>query len=221
MANIHFGRIGDIWKHLPLAEILAIEQPEQFWESHAGSAQYGLTPSLERDYGVMYFLKHAPQSETLAASAYFQLLESLWADGALRVYPGSPLLAMHALGTRAKRFVFCDLDGRSLATITQAASRRGIAPAQVETIQQDGVTSLVRRLEMLPEHAATSALAHIDPYEPLEQSAAGLNAFDLLCRLSERGIKCVLWYAYQSLGEREVLFRELSQALSAPGHSRS
>jgi hypothetical protein len=42
MANIHFGRIGDLWKRLPLplAEIIAIQQPQQVWETHAGSAQY-------------------------------------------------------------------------------------------------------------------------------------------------------------------------------------
>gem|GEM_PF-3449085 len=35
MANKHFGSIGDIWKHLPLAEILEIERPRNYWESHA------------------------------------------------------------------------------------------------------------------------------------------------------------------------------------------
>ncbi len=38
MANRHFGRIGDVWKHLPLAEILLLETPRRYWETHAGSA---------------------------------------------------------------------------------------------------------------------------------------------------------------------------------------
>ena len=33
MANRHYGRIGDVWKHLPLAEILRIERPGEYWES--------------------------------------------------------------------------------------------------------------------------------------------------------------------------------------------
>jgi 23S rRNA (adenine2030-N6)-methyltransferase len=52
MANIHYGNIGDIWKHLPLAEILAIEAPSAYWESHAGSSHYALTHSPEREYGI-------------------------------------------------------------------------------------------------------------------------------------------------------------------------
>jgi hypothetical protein len=27
MANVHYARIGDVWKHLPLAEVLTIERP--------------------------------------------------------------------------------------------------------------------------------------------------------------------------------------------------
>ena len=62
MANHHYGRIGDIWKHLPLAEILEIEQPAEYWESHGGSARYPLTHSWQRDFGVFYFLSHAAKS---------------------------------------------------------------------------------------------------------------------------------------------------------------
>jgi hypothetical protein len=54
MANIHYGNIGDVWKHLPLAEILSMEAPNTYWESHAGSSQYPLTHSAERDYGVFF-----------------------------------------------------------------------------------------------------------------------------------------------------------------------
>jgi hypothetical protein len=38
MANRHFGKIGAVWKHLALAEILAGENPRAYWESHAGCA---------------------------------------------------------------------------------------------------------------------------------------------------------------------------------------
>jgi hypothetical protein len=34
MTNIHYAKIGDVWKHLPLAEVLSIERPGRNWESH-------------------------------------------------------------------------------------------------------------------------------------------------------------------------------------------
>jgi hypothetical protein len=36
--NNHFAELGDVWKHLPLAEILRINPPRQYCETHAGSA---------------------------------------------------------------------------------------------------------------------------------------------------------------------------------------
>jgi 23S rRNA (adenine2030-N6)-methyltransferase len=69
MANVHYARIGDVWKHLPLAEILGIERPGRYWESHAGSSSYPLTRSPERDYGVFLFLERAVRSSALKGSA--------------------------------------------------------------------------------------------------------------------------------------------------------
>jgi hypothetical protein len=62
MANVHYARISDVWKYLPLAEVLTIERPGSYWESHAGSASYPPTRSPERDYGVFLFLERAVRS---------------------------------------------------------------------------------------------------------------------------------------------------------------
>ena len=51
VANRHFGKAADVWKHLPLLEILSIERPRQDWESHAGSAEYTWVDDHERRYG--------------------------------------------------------------------------------------------------------------------------------------------------------------------------
>jgi hypothetical protein len=89
MANTHFAEIGDVWKHLPLAEVLAIERPGRYWETHAGSALYPLTPSPRRDYGAYRLLAHANQAAALQRSTYVQPLEptaaglspvQLWAE---------------------------------------------------------------------------------------------------------------------------------------------
>ena len=50
MANTHFGKLADVWKHLPLAEILAIERPPTYWETHAGGGAYAMADDPERRY---------------------------------------------------------------------------------------------------------------------------------------------------------------------------
>src|SRR3954447_25542304 len=118
MANHHFGEIGDVWKHLLLAELIALERPRQYWESHAGSALYPLSHSWEREYGVYYFLDHVHGRPTLDASRYRAVLTGLPpADGCPSVYPGSAMLAMLLLGRDAYEYVLCDLDPESIASL--------------------------------------------------------------------------------------------------------
>ena len=76
MANQHYGRIGDVWKHLPLAEILAIHRPTEYWKSHAGSTHYPLTRSWQRDFVIFHSLAGSKQSALLGASRYTQSAES-------------------------------------------------------------------------------------------------------------------------------------------------
>jgi 23S rRNA A2030 N6-methylase RlmJ len=45
MANQHFGNLGDVWKHLWLAGVVAGVRPGQYVETHAGSALYRLEGS--------------------------------------------------------------------------------------------------------------------------------------------------------------------------------
>ena len=123
MANDHYAQIGDVWKHLPLAEVLRIERPGRYWESHAGSSTYPLTRSPQRDYGAFAFLERAGRSPGLEGSSYGRLLAHHAGDEE-PAYPGSPRIAMELRGDAAGRFVFCDLDGGSLSNIAEDARLR-------------------------------------------------------------------------------------------------
>jgi len=114
--NNHFAELGDVWKHLPLAEILRINPPRQYWETHAGSASYALTESPSRLHGALRFLSCAPCDPDLRDCAYLRDLRS--SPG---VYPGSPALALQALGQSAI-YLFCDVDPESAASLRIATS---------------------------------------------------------------------------------------------------
>jgi 23S rRNA (adenine2030-N6)-methyltransferase len=215
MANRHFANIGDIWKHLPLAEILTIESPSHYWESHAGSAEYPLTHSLERDYGVFYFIRHAPNSMTLRSSAYLRVLKRHKRDGKLISYPGSPRIALALLQQNEADLVFCDIDRASLAGIRATAIELGFPERTVLLIDEDGISTLVRLGSQIAAPQAPNTFALIDPYLPLESANGGFNSVELFSDLSTKNIKVMLWYGYESHDTRNSFLTELTRVLAA------
>jgi 23S rRNA (adenine2030-N6)-methyltransferase len=219
VANTHFGNVGDVWKHLAYAEIIAIERPQDVWESHAGSALYSLSHSPERDFGVYYFCEHASMSATLANSEYARILRELETGGELHVYPGSPFLAMRLLKWGSTEFVFCDKDKMSLADIKDAASHLSIAEARLRLSHGDGLSPVSQLGAELPTAEAASTVVHIDPYQPWRASSPGLNSFDLLCQLGDRGVTCMLWAGYHTAKDRKGLSQALKRATTNAGTS--
>jgi 23S rRNA A2030 N6-methylase RlmJ len=217
MANRHFGNIGDIWKHLPLAEILRIESPLRYWESHSGSARYVLTHSPGRDFGIYYFLDHAQKSQSLVNSAYVRLLSASTGLGTGRgypgMYPGSPSIAMALLEGNAS-FLFCDIDAESINDIRSRATELGLSSQTVSVKHTDGIPALASALSHLSNREALSTLTFIDPYRPLDRSANGLNSVQLMFLLGSVGVKTVLWYGYCSREERTALLDGVGQYLS-------
>src|SRR5215210_1608483 len=214
MANVHYARIGDVWKHLPLAEVLAIERPGRYWESHAGSSTYPLTRSPERDYGVFYFLERAGRSSALKGSAYRRLLDPCERGMTPQTYPGSPLIAMKLLGSAGSRFVFCDLDGASLANIAQDARALGVPAGRVRLVQGDGVSTLDGGLAGLTEAEAARMFLHVDPYRPLEPGRGGETPLRLFARAAERGVGCMLWYGFDATSDRAVVLDALGEGIA-------
>ena len=153
--NRHFAELGDVWKHLPLAEILRINPPREYWETHAGSPWYALTESSSRLHGALRFLSCAPRDPDLRDCAYLQALRS--SPG---VYPGSPALAVQALGQSAT-YLFCDVDPES-ATALRIATARFAA----QVVEGDGVSAIYRETQMARIDPG-DGMVHIDPYDPV------------------------------------------------------
>jgi 23S rRNA (adenine2030-N6)-methyltransferase len=214
MANIHYARIGDVWKHLPLAEVLAVERPGSYWESHAGSSSYPLTRSPQRDYGVFLFLERADRSKALKGSAYRRLLYLRESGGIPPAYPGSPMIAREMLEGTGGRFLFCDLDGASLATIAQDARALGIPSDRMRLVQGDGVSTLEEELARLSEEEGSGTFLHVDPYRPLEPGSAGESPLDLFAHAAQRGMGCMLWYGFDARGERAVVLDALRERIT-------
>jgi 23S rRNA (adenine2030-N6)-methyltransferase len=210
MANVHYAKIGDVWKHLPLAEVLSIECPRRYWESHAGSSSYPLACSPERDYGAFAFMERSAHSPRLEGSAYARLLAH-YGGGEEPTYPGSPLIAMALLGEAAE-FLFCDLDTESLTTITDDARALGISSGRLRLVEGDGVSTLGRELLGLTEAAGTFLL--VDPYRPLQPNADGETPLGLFSHAVERGVGSMLWYGFDSERDRDALLGDLRDGIA-------
>ena len=201
MANAHFAEIGDVWKHLPLAEVLAIERPDRYWETHAGSALYPLTPSARRDYGAYRVLAHAGQAPAIDRSMYLRLLRRLAPAGAGARYPGSAYIAMAVLGPAVGEYRLADTDPDSAADLRKAAARLA-GPDRVEVVEGDGVTALVEAFSRLEPAAASTTFALIDPSPPLAPTAGGRSPAELWAMLASRGVKAMLWYGFSTVADR-------------------
>lgn len=130
MPNTHFGEIGDVWKHLPLATLLSLEQPSEFWETHSGSPVYPLvnpknTQNLQNEvfsrwwkieFGVVHYFRNTiiqTADPSLHQSVYTTLLKKyanydLTSQCPLTHTLGSSAIAVFSLHS-PKKLIFCDI----------------------------------------------------------------------------------------------------------------
>ena len=182
--NHHFGEMGDVWKHLPLAEMLRVNPPLHYWETHAGSAYYPLTASPARLHGALRFLAVAPGEPELQNCAYLQAMRAM-----PDFYPGSPSLATRALGQEGK-YIFCDIDPESAAGL-----RTTTAGLEVRVIEADGVSAIAREVQVSSVDPA-GVLVLIDPFEPNERwMPDSRTPLELAGWLAGAGCRVVFWYA--------------------------
>jgi 23S rRNA A2030 N6-methylase RlmJ len=215
VANRHFGKLADVWKHAVLTEVLEREPPGRYAETHAGSASYALTRDEERQFGILRFLATAPRCDALARSGYRAIAASYAGDGS-GLYPGSALLAMTVLGDRSS-YLLCDLDPDSAAGLRDRSRELGLH--RCEVAEADGLAAVPAWLDDGDGDGAVAAgpaLVHIDPFDPYARAPAGYSALELAARIADRGTALVYWYGYDQAGEQAWARAELSALTSAP-----
>ncbi len=194
MANRHFGKLSDVWKHAALAEVVDRQRPQSYAETHAGSGAYPIVRDAEREFGILRFLDAAARSEVLARSRYRSVADS-WLNGR-GVYPGSALLAMTVLGN-ASSYLLCDLDPGSADDLRRWANELSIHGCEVA--QTDGMVAVAAWLD---GHAGQAGLVHIDPFDPDARAGGGYSAFELAIRVADSGTPLVYWYGYDQPGHQ-------------------
>lgn len=201
MANRHFGKLADVWKHLVLAEVLRVDRPRQLCDTHAGNACYAMTADAERRYGVLGFMAAATDDDVLNRSAYFRLLVGQRGrDGELSDYPAGPMLAMLELGAESE-YLFRDVDPESCANICEVAVRLGVE-SKVRVVEGDGMIAV---REAVGDNGR-GTLVYTDPFDHRATAPDGLSALDLAQEAAECGAAVVYWYGYNRADQRRWTF---------------
>jgi 23S rRNA A2030 N6-methylase RlmJ len=214
VANKYFGNVGDVFKHLLLADILVCEQPREYWESHAGNALYDWVDSPARRHGINRFYRGVnPPSldDAMTNSDYAVLLKTL-NPSSLKIVPGSPLLAMRLL-PQAQRFVFCDTDGDTLLEVKATAQKESLPDERFELLPDDGLSILHALAIQLSPHRARDVFAFLDPYDATAVTASAISPLALFGELAGRGIRTVLWYGYKTSLEYTLVRTALHDAI--------
>ena len=163
----HAGNFADVFKHAVLLALLdaltAKDKPLCYLDTHAGDGLYALdethaekTGEWRDGIGRVFAAKEPPQP----LQRYLQAIRSFNPDGALRVYPGSPALAAHAL-RKNDRLVLCETQDKEAVALREhfRADKRG------HVHQRDGYAAMKA---LLPP-AERRGLVLVDP--PFEAQA--------------------------------------------------
>ncbi len=205
----HFGNYADVWKHLALCHILALEQVPVYVESNAASASYKLDGSPGQLYGICHFLAQAAAVPPLCRSHYYQLEKRAAEQGR---YTGSPGLAMQLLNKTASRFLFFDIEAAALDNIRRYAAGLKL-DALTELRREDSRGGLMKVLPDLPGEA----FVLIDPYYIDQPGPEGFDYLDVFAACVRRGLRTLLWYGFHSLSEKEGLRQLFHHRLKGSG----
>jgi len=209
MANRNFGNIGDVWKHVVLAEVLEREPPVWYAETHAGSGAYAVVYSGGREYGFLHFLEVAPRFPVLARSPYRAIAAS-YVESDRGLYPGSALLAMTMLGD-ASSYLLCDLDRESVTDLRRWSRELGLHSCEVA--EADGMAAVMARLD---SETRGPGLVHIDPFDRHARAPGGCSALELAARVADSGTGLVYWYGYEEPGAQGRAHKQLAALTRAP-----
>ena len=202
--HFHAGNFADVMKHAVLLALLAAVRakgPVRLVETHAGAGLYDLHGDLARRTGEA----EAGVGRLMAAEDLPAPLAALKAavarqnpDGGLRFYPGSPLVALGALG-RGDRYLGYEIRPEDHATLeTLVRERKGQVDARA--LQADGYAALA-------EGVGRGDLVLIDP--PYERGDDYDRAAEAIGLCLERRAGAALWAPVKDLETLDALVRRI------------
>lgn len=205
----HAGNFADIHKHAVLVRLLAAlqrkDKPFCYLETHAGRGRYDLrsgeaqkTAEFKAGIGQLWGQSPAPLLEPL-----FDVVKGLNADGKLRTYPGSPLIARASLRPQ-DRMQLMELHPGEFEALKEVFRR----DRQVSLHQRDGFEGVLA----LSPPAEKRGLVLVDPSYELKEDYQQVPRW--AAKLFQRWSSATLaiWYPLLPAGRHQVLLKGLERS---------
>ena len=212
----HAGNFADVHKHAVLARILSYlkAKPAAFRviDTHAGAGRYDLAGAEasrggEWQEGIGKLLdRPVPDEVKTLLAPYLEVVQSFNPGGRLRVYPGSPLIALHLIRPQ-DRLIACELEPRA------AAALKGVLRDRRATVLAiDGWTALGA---YVPPKERRGVVLVDPPFEDAADFTRLASALAAAHRKWPTGIY-MLWYPIKARDAPDALARRLRK-LAMPG----
>src|SRR5215217_990062 len=208
----HAGNFADVVKHAVLARIITHlkEKPAAFRviDTHAGAGLYDLTgPEASRTgewregIGKLLDAQLGPEARGLLAP-YLEAVAALNAGTALKLYPGSPVLAQSLLRSQ-DRLIACEREPGAAQAL--AGHLRGDKRAKAVAI--DGYTALNA---YVPPKERRGLVLVDPPFEQPDEQARLAQALAAAHRKWPTGIYA-LWYPIKDAREADAFARRIAR----------
>jgi len=208
----HAGNFADVVKHATLARIVTHlkEKPAAFRviDTHAGAGLYDLTgPEASRTgewregIGKLLDAQLGPEARGLLAP-YLEAVAALNAGTALKLYPGSPVLAQSLLRPQ-DRLIACEREPGAAQAL--AGHLRGGKRAKAVAI--DGYTALNA---YVPPKERRGLVLVDPPFEQADEQARLAQALAAAHRKWPTGIYA-LWYPIKDAREADAFVRRIAR----------
>jgi 23S rRNA (adenine2030-N6)-methyltransferase len=205
----HAGNFADVHKHAVLARIICYLKAKpaalRVIDTHAGAGRYDLRGAQasrggEWQEGIARLLDRPLPDEVRALLApYLDVVRNLNPGGGLRVYPGSPLVAL-ALMRPQDRLVACELEPRAAASLKAVLRDR-----RAKALALDGWTALGA---YVPPKERRGVVLVDPPFEDAADFARLASALAAAHRKWPTGIY-LLWYPIKERDAPDALARRL------------
>ncbi len=208
MPYIHFGRIGDIWKHLPLAEYLATVRPNKYVESNSASSMYLLSNTPEQEYGIYHFWNNCHKADYLKQTAYYLMMKN-FNPGNITTYPGSSAIALNLLKNIDCIFYFYDIEKDSINNIEKYTKQSGLKKRSHFYIT-DSINGIHKQLDEFNDQT----FIHFDPYDAFTPNSKGISYLDLFFEAKNKGIMAMLWYGFMTTSDKKDIYSLIKKKLN-------
>lgn len=197
----HSGEIGDLWKHLPLCDVLEIEKPMRYYETNAAYAEWLLEQTDRTLYGIFHAYKQ--EDSELKNSSFFKILTKINFVSTHRYY-GSPGLAMNILASTNTNFYFHDIEQQALDDILKFSEKYNLKE-RVSVYCGDSINAFLQESYRFNQND----FIFIDPYTPFNCNESSKSFLDVFAKAYFSNAKTFLWYGYDSFSSKDDIFKKI------------